>query len=99
MSSIKKTFRGQQPPVHGPKSVKDLKLEENVQEYTWPLHSRDLFPIQDVWAYEKRKLQGMILDSENLENAVVAIRNKFPIKFLQNLYPSMANRVNQWLKN
>ena len=70
------------------------------QEYLWPAHSPyalDLNPINSVCM--KRQLQCMVLDHDNMVEAVMDIWSKITIKLLQILHQSMPNRVNQCLKD
>ncbi len=78
------TFVDDNCPIHRARIARDRKRENCLQEPSWPVHSPDLNPIENIWAHMKRQLQCMVLDHEILEKAVVDIWNKVPADFLQN---------------
>ena len=70
---------------HIARIVEGWKRQKSVQE--WPALSADLNSIEEVWAYLKHQLQCMVLDHENLEQAVMDIWNKIPTDFFSKLVP------------
>jgi hypothetical protein len=55
-------FQEDNAPGHGPcRGV----LQEFARLWNWPVKSPDLSPIEQVWAYLKRKLRGRRFENED----------------------------------
>ena len=46
------------PSLEPERNVKGWKRKKSVQEYSWPAHSSNLNPIENVWAHLKRHIRS-----------------------------------------
>ena len=99
LSSLALKFVDDNCPIHRGKIVNQWKRDNSVCRVPWLAHSPNLNPIENAWAYVKRKPQSMTLAFESLEETVINVWNNIPIIFLQNLYQLMPPGVEQCLRN
>ena len=66
----------------------------------WPAKSPDLSPIEQVWAYIKKQLEGQTFTSaDQLFNAINNVWGNIPNNILHNLYSSFRARCQACIQN
>jgi len=85
-------------PAHASKSTTAYFQANNLagRLVVWPPHSPDLNPIEHVWGWMKRWIEGQAavqLTGRALEEAVMAAWNAVPEDFLIRLIDSMPRRI------
>lgn len=74
----------------------------NIPTMQWPAMSPDLNPMEQVWAYLKRRINALPrrpTTAHELRHAIQQQWNRIPPAFLQRLIASMRNRCNLVLNN
>ena len=88
------TFQQDNDPKHTSGIIKEYFVRNDIQCVDHPAQSPDLNPIEHLWAYIKRKLDGKnFARKDELIIAVKAIWDEIPITLCQNLIVSMKKRV------
>lgn len=81
-------------PAHSAKSTKQFFSQEGIQ-YTqdWPPNSPDLNPIENVWAWMKRRVYAKHHNSlRDLKRAVEAAWDALPVEYCNSLMHSLQRR-------
>ena len=74
-------------PCHRAKRVKDFLMQNGVEFIDWPPYSPDLNPIENIWAWMKRKLLVDYGTPETEEELIANVR-----EIWTNIPPEMADR-------
>lgn len=86
-------------PCHRAKAVKKWLTDNQVQLISWPGHSPDLNPIENVWNEMKRKLGKLPLSSvDSLVENIRTLWADVDPEYFKRLSDSMPKRVNAVLK-
>lgn len=90
-------------PCHRFHKVTNLLKEFNIQKLDWPGNSPDLNPIENCWAYMKRKLKALADEKTSLPKLKDAIRKfwfeDMDAQYFKDLAHSMPRRLKAVLKN
>jgi len=81
-------FQQDNAPAHSSKEIKKILLEtENIKSLKfWPPNSPEISPIEKVWAFILRKLEGKKFNNlEDLKKEVLFIWNRIPISFCEKI--------------
>ena len=85
-------------PVHKVKAVGRWFRLKGVKPFnndTWPAHSPDLNPIENMWAEAVRAMAGQIYTSkQDLWTAAETAFHNIPNGYVQHLYSGMPRRLN-----
>lgn len=95
-------FQHDGDPKHTAKIVKEWLGTQTFSMLTWPAQSPDISPIENLWAYVKRKLAGYAEPPKGLNelwNRFQEEWSKIPQEIIDNLYLSMPNRISELQKN
>ena len=80
-------------PVHNALNTKFLLNQIMPNMLTWPAKSPDLSPIEQVWDYLKKRLEGQNFDTvDELFNAIKHEWDTIPKEILHNFYSSFLAR-------
>ena len=84
-------------PVHRAKVVHKYLSNKHIQLLEpWPPQSPDLNPIENCWAYIKKRLEKCILSNQQqLVAAVTRIWNRIPHSYFKSLVNSMPGRIQE----
>lgn len=88
--------------IHTARKIMEFFEQENIAILLWPANSLDINPIEHVWAYIKRSLDRYLEAPKNLDELwerVQVIWQKNPNDFLQKLYESMPNCLEEVIRN
>ena len=85
-------FQDDNCPVHRSHAVQERFQNSNVPRISWPLYSPDLNPIENVWAFMKKRLSQGVRTWETLEEDVWETWNSTPQTFIDLLFCSMPRR-------
>lgn len=91
-------FMDDNAPAHTAKIVKAWKRENGIVTLTWPSKSPDLNIIENIWAYvqdELYRIRDHITCPDDTWREALNIWNNIPIAYIENLYNSLPNRMNE----
>jgi len=69
---------------------------------TWPSCSPDMNPIEHVWSYLKKAISLEPNRPNNIAELKILVKRIWegiPLEYIQSLYHSMPNRINELLKS
>ena len=92
-------FQQDNDPKHTSKYTCDYTTKNNLNMIEWPSQSPDLNPIENLWAYIKKKLEGKNFSNKtDLILYVKSLWDKTPVSVCENLVSSMDERILQVLR-
>lgn len=89
-------FQHDNDPKHSAKIVKEWLSSQIFGVMEWPAQSPDLNPIENLWAYLKRRLAGYAEAPKSINELwerILAEWNQIPVDYVSNLYTSMPKRL------
>ena len=87
------TWQQDNAPCHSSRYTKQVLQSIFPSQLDWPAKSPDLSPIEQVWDYIKKRLEGQNFDSvDQLFNAIQKEWNEIPNQILHNFYSSFLAR-------
>jgi transposase len=102
MDQDKFVFQQDNAAVHTAGIVKNYVKRSNIKTMIWPANSPDLNPIENVWAFMKRKLDQYPEPPKSLEELwerAQDVWTNIDENFLRELYESMPRRMNMLYNN
>jgi transposase len=87
-------FQQDNAPAHKSRKTQLWLSQNNIETLPWPAQSPDLNPIENVWAYLKRRLEDREIHGHaELWVAIQEEWARIPDSFLMNLIQSMPRRI------
>jgi hypothetical protein len=81
-------------PIHRANELKDWLDSKNVRRFDFPPYSPDLNPMENIWAWLKKKLDHDCYENvDELQTALLDTWNSMPIDILFALVKSMPDRL------
>jgi hypothetical protein len=81
-------------PCHNTRLIKDWMEENNVNTIPWPSFSPDLNPIEQIWAWMKRSVQGKKFDTKDaLWEELNACWSQLTPCFIRRFVDSLPRRI------
>ena len=94
MGLVDYVFQQDNDPKHTSKVIRKYLGEESIETLVWPSQSPDLNPIEHVWSFMKKQLNGRsFANIKELEAELKSIWSNLPVDFINNLIKSMPKRV------
>ena len=99
MSKDKKLyFQQDNAPAHTSKEIKKILKTIKSLKF-WPPNSPEISPIEKIWAFILRKLEGKrFLNLEELKKEVLFIWNRIPVSFCQKIIEKFNSDINSLSK-
>ena len=92
-------FQQDNAPSHTSKEIKTLLSKIKSLKF-WPPNSPEISPIEEVWAFIMRRLEGITFnDIESLKKKVLFIWNRIPKSFCEKIINKFDNDINLLAKN
>ena len=92
-------FQQDNDPKHTSGYTKEFFARNNVEVVDWPSQSPDLNPIENLWAFIKRSMQGLTFTKEqDLIDYVFRVWNEVMPELCKKLVDSMNNRITAVLR-
>jgi len=92
-------FQQDNAPCHTNKESKKYLDNLNKLKF-WPANSPDLSPIETVWSFVSKHLEGYKFNTlEELEKKIVFIWNRIPTDYCERLFNKFINDIEQLYKN
>lgn len=95
-------FQQDNARVHTTCLVKDFFTKYGIVVLEWPANSPDLSPIENIWAFIKRRLSQYPEEPKNLEELWKRIQDiwtNIPIEVIHKLYAGMQKRMQMVIQN
>lgn len=87
-------FQQDNAPAHSSKEIKELLTTFKTLKF-WPPNSPEISPIEKVWAFILRKLEGKnIKDLEEMKKEVLFIWNRIPKAFCEKIVEKFNSEKN-----
>ena len=96
--NVDMVFMQDNAPCHKTKLIIDFFNRKHIQTLDWPAQSPDLNPIENLWAYIKKKRTkkfGPPKSKAQLIEQVMSIWDEFDQELIQNLAKSISNRLKE----
>ena len=92
-------FQQDNAPPHTSQEIK--KNFQNIKSLKfWPLNSPEISPIEKVWSFVLRKLEGKnIKDLDSLKKEVLYIWNRIPICYCEKIINKFNSDIKKILKS
>ena len=90
------TFQHDNAPIHASRSTKDWLNSNSIRTMTWPSHSPDLNPMENVWGHLARQVYGHGKQYESVQELKTSLQSewgKLPPSYLSRLTNSMPDRL------
>ena len=91
-------FQQDNAPAHTSKEIKEILKTIKTLKF-WPPNSPEISPIEKIWAFILRKLEGKkFLNLEELKKEVLFIWNRIPVSFCQKIIEKFNSDINSLSK-
>lgn len=97
-------FQQDNASIHTTEIIRNLLIEENVEQLFWPPCSPDLSPIENLWGILQKKVNirlkhVQVANEDELFNIVKEKAKSIPSKAVKKLFKSMPKRIKQMIEN